>query len=142
MPKVEKKTRNIIAAASFLAATAMVLFGYFTVGFSEALDDYFFYGIVAAIAPIAAVNYVDYRWRRGIDEHLPDLFRTIVQAQEVGMTLPQALDEASKREYGQLTAELRQMTVQMSWGYSFEEALTAFGKRVGTVMMQRIVPMI
>ena len=142
MPKVEKKTKRIIAAASFTAAFAIVLFGYFTVGLTEALDDWFFFGIAAAIAPIAAAHYVDYRWRKGIDEHLPDLFRTIVQAQEVGMTLPQALDEASKRKYGPLTAELKQMTVQMSWGYSFEEALTAFGKRVGTVMMQRIIPMI
>ena len=142
MPKIEKKARIIIIVVSCLVAAAIVLFGYFTVGVSVALDDFVFFGLVAVISPIAAVNYVDYRWQKGIDEHLPDLFRSIVQAQEVGMTLPQAINDASKRNYGPLTSELKNMTAQMSWGYSFEEALTAFGKRVGTVMMQRILPMI
>jgi flagellar protein FlaJ len=65
-----------------------------------------------------------------------------VQAQEVGMTLPNALEEAAKRDYGPLTSELKRMTVQISWGASFEEALLAFGRRVGTVLTQRTVPMI
>jgi flagellar protein FlaJ len=77
-----------------------------------------------------------------VDEHLPDLFRSIVQAQETGMTLPQALEEAAKRDYGPLTAELRKMTAQISWGMSFDEALLALGNRVNTVLMQRTVPMI
>jgi flagellar protein FlaJ len=58
------------------------------------------------------------------------------------MTLPQALEEAARRNYGPLTAELRKMTAQISWGMSFEEALLALGKRVNTVLVQRTVPMI
>ena len=58
------------------------------------------------------------------------------------MTLPNALEEAAKRDYGPLTSELKRMTVQISWGASFEEALLAFGRRVGTVLTQRTVPMI
>jgi flagellar protein FlaJ len=85
---------------------------------------------------------VDYRWRKAIDEHLPDLFRSVVQAQETGMTLPNALAEAAKRDYGPLTAELRKMTAQISWGMSFEEALLTLGRRVNTVLVQRTVPMI
>jgi len=142
MPKVESRTKKIVFAASVLLAVAIVLFGYFTVGFSAALDDFVFFGLLAAISPIALLNYVDYRWRKAVDEHLPDLFRSIVQAQETGMTLPKALEEAAKRDYGPLTSELKKMTVQISWGASFEEALLAFGRRVGTVLTQRTVPMI
>jgi len=142
MPKIEKKTRNILTAVSIVTALAIILFGYYRVGLTVALDDYVFFALIAAIAPIAAANYMNYRWQKSIDERLPDLFRTIVQAQEVGMTLPQAIEEASKRNYGPLTPELKRMTVQMSWGFSFEEALIAFGKHVGTITMQRILPMI
>jgi flagellar protein FlaJ len=88
------------------------------------------------------LSYVDYKWRKAIDEHLPDLFRSIVQAQETGMTLPQAIEEASKRDYGPLTVELKKMAAQISWGMSFEESLLSLGKRVNTVLMQRTVPMI
>jgi flagellar protein FlaJ len=58
------------------------------------------------------------------------------------MTLPQALEETAKRDYGPLTAELRKMTAQISWGMSFEDALLALGNRVNTVLVQRTVPMI
>jgi flagellar protein FlaJ len=142
MPKIEKKTEKIALAVSVVTAFGIILFGYFTVGFSAALDDFVFFGLLATISPIAILNYVDYRWRKAIDEHLPDLFRSMAQAQEVGMTLPNALEDAAKRDYGPLTSELRKMTVQISWGSSFEEALLAFGRRVGTVLTQRTVPMI
>jgi flagellar protein FlaJ len=142
MPKIESRTKKVVIAVSVLIAAAIVVFGYFTVGVSAALDDFVFFGFIAVVSPIALVNYVDYRWRKAVDEHLPDLFRSIVQAQETGMTLPKALEEASERDYGPLTPELKKMTVQISWGASFEEALLAFGRRVGTVLTQRTVPMI
>ena len=142
MPKIESRTKKVVIAVSVLAAAAIIVFGYFTVGVSVALDNFVFFGFIAVVSPIALVNYVDYRWRKAVDEHLPDLFRSIVQAQETGMTLPKALEEASERDYGQLTPELKKMTVQISWGASFEEALLAFGRRVGTVLTQRTVPMI
>jgi flagellar protein FlaJ len=142
MPKIESRTKKIVIAVSVLVAVAIVLFGYFTVGVSAALDDFVFFGFLAVVSPIALVNYVDYRWRKAVDEHLPDLFRSIVQAQETGMTLPNALEEAAERNYGPLTPELKKMTVQISWGASFEEALLAFGRRVGTVLTLRTVPMI
>jgi flagellar protein FlaJ len=142
MPKIESRTKKIVIAVSVVVAVAIVLFGYFTVGISVALDDFVFFALLAVISPIALLNYVDYRWRKAVDEHLPDLFRSIVQAQEIGMTLPNALEEAANRDYGPLTPELKKMTVQISWGSSFEEALLAFGRRVGTVLTQRTVPMI
>jgi len=142
MPKIESRTKKTVFVASVLLAVAIVLFGFFTVGASTALDDFVFFGLLAVISPIAILNYIDYRWRKAVDAHLPDLFRSVVQAQEIGMTLPKALEEAAKRDYGPLTPELKKMTVQISWGASFEEALLAFGRRVGTVLTQRTVPMI
>jgi pilus assembly protein TadC len=123
MPKIESRTKKIVFVMSVLLAVAIVGFGVLTVGFTVALDDFVFFGFLAVITPIAIVNYIDYRWRKEVDEHLPDLFRSIVQAQEIGMTLPKALEEAAERDYGPLTPELKKMTVQISWGASFEEAL-------------------
>ena len=142
MPKVDKKIKKIAITVSAVIAICIVVFGSVTVGFTAALDDLVFFGLIAAMSPVAILSYIDYRWRKAVDEHLPDLFRSIVQAQETGMTLPKALEDAAKRDYGPLTTELKKMTVQISWGSSFEEALLAFGKRVGTVLTQRTVPMI
>ena len=142
MPKIERKLRRITCVVSVALALAIIFLDVFVFWGTLTFDELVFFAIIAAIFPLAILTYVDYRWRRGIDEHLPDLFRSIVQAQETGMTLPQALEEAAKRDYGSLTAELRKMTAQISWGMSFEEALLALGKRVNTVLVQRTVPMI
>lgn len=142
MPKIERKVKKITWAVSATSASTIIVFGLLTYWGNSLFDEAVFFAIIAAVFPPAILTYLDYQWRKAIDEHLPDLFRSIVQAQETGMTLPQALEDAAKRDYGPLTAELRKMTTQISWGMSFEEALLALGKRVSTVLMQRTVPMI
>jgi len=142
MPKIEKHVKKIAWISSVSLALVIILLGYFTFWENPAFDEFVLFAVIVAIFPPTILNYVDYRWRKAVNEHLPDLFRSIVQAQETGMTLPQALEEASKRDYGPLTAELKKMTSQISWGMTFEEALLALERRVNTVLMQRTVPMI
>ena len=142
MPKIEKHVKKIAWISSISLAVATILFAYFMFSGTTAFDEFVLFAIIVAVFPPAILNYIDYRWRKAVNEHLPDLFRSIVQAQETGMTLPQALEEASKRDYGPLTPELKKMTSQISWGMTFEEALLALEKRVNTVLMQRTVPMI
>src|SRR4030067_3434243 len=142
MPKISQKMKKIWWLASASIAFAIILFAILPFSGSAFLDDFVFFAVIAGASPPAIMSYIDYKWRKAIDEHLPDLFRSIVQAQETGMTLPRALEDAAKRDYGPLTAELRKMTTQISWGMSFEEALLALSKRVNTVLVQRTVPMI
>ncbi len=142
MPKIEKRTKKIAWTASVSTAIAIILFAYLMFNGATTFDEFVFFAVIIAVFPPTILNYMDYKWRKNIDEHLPDLFRSIVQAQETGMTLPQALENASKRDYGPLTGELKKMTAQISWGMSFEEALLALGRRVNTMLVQRTVPMI
>jgi flagellar protein FlaJ len=142
MPKIEERVKKIAWVASVSVAFSIILFAYILFGGSRTFDEFVFFAVIIAVSPPTILNYIDYKWRRAIDEHLPDLFRSIVQAQETGMTLPQAVEEASKRNYGPLTAELRKMNTQISWGMTFEEALVALGKRANTILVQRTVPLI
>jgi flagellar protein FlaJ len=142
MPKIEKRTKKIAWAVSVSVASAIIFFAYLMFRDKVIFDDFVFFAVIIAVSPPSVLNYIDYKWRKAIDEHLPDLFRSIVQAQETGMTLPQALEEASKRDYGPLTTELKKMNAQISWGSSFEEALQASSRRVDTLLMQRTVPLI
>ena len=142
MPKIEKRLKKLAWMASITVAIAIIMLAYFIFWGKATFDEFVFFAVIIAVFPSAVLNYVDYKWRKAIDEHLPDLFRSIVQAQETGMTLPQALEETAKRDYGPLTAELRKMTAQISWGMSFEDALLVLGNRVNTVLVQRTVPMI
>lgn len=142
MPKVERRERKIAWGVSISIGVVIIITAVLTLRDKPLFDDYFLFAIIIAIFPSAVLDYVEYRWKKAIDEHLPDLFRSIVQAQQTGMPLPQALEEASKRNYGPLTAELKKMVNQMSWGLPFEEALRELGERVDTTLVQRTVPLI
>jgi flagellar protein FlaJ len=140
--KVERREKKISWAVSISLGTLIIITAALTLRDKPLLNDYLFFATVVAVFPPAVLDYVEYRWKKSIDEHLPDLFKSVVQAQQTGMTLPQALEEASKRSYGPLTSELKKMVNQMSWGMSFEEAFQEFGKRVNTALVQRTVPLI
>jgi flagellar protein FlaJ len=142
MPRIDDRLKKATWIGSILLAVAILSYGFLRFWPTVTFDEFVFFAVTVSVLPPAMLNYVDYKWRRAVDEHLPDLFRSIVQAQETGMTLPQAIEEASKRNYGPLTQELKKMTAQISWGMSFEESLLSLGKRVNTVLVQRTVPMI
>jgi flagellar protein FlaJ len=142
MPKMDQKIKKTVWITSVAVVVAIILFDVLFYSGSVLFDDMIFFAAIAGVTPPALISYIDYKWRKAIDEHLPDLFRSIVQAQETGMTLVQALQNAAKRNYGPLTAELKKMNAQISWGMPFEQALLNMGKRVNTVLVQRTVPMI
>jgi flagellar protein FlaJ len=142
VPRIERKVKKTTLIISIVLAILVILFAYSMFRGTALLDELLFFALIIVVFPSAILSYLDYKWRKSIDEHLPDLFRSIVQAQETGMTLPQALEEAANRNYGSLTVELKKMTGQISWGMSFEDALLALGKRINTVLVQRTVPMI
>lgn len=142
MPKIEAHEKKIAWVVSgtvgiiVCAVAVLLLWG------TPLFDEYLLLALVLTVFPASVLNYIDYRWKRSIDKHLPDLFRSIVQAQKSGMTLPQAVEEASKRDYGPMSKELERMVTQMSWGVSFEDALRSFSKRVDTALVRQTVPLI
>jgi archaeal flagellar protein FlaJ len=142
MPKIETWEKKIAWIVSGALGITICVTAILLLRGNPLFDEYFLLAVVITVFPPAVLDYVDYRWKRSVDKHLPDLFRSIVQAQKSGMTLPQAVEEASKRKYGAMTKELQKMVAQMSWGVSFEEALQSLGKRIDTALMRQTIPLI
>ncbi len=142
LPRIGEWRKKLVWFGSIMAGAAIIAIA-FALGYQgKTLDELILLAVMVAAFPPSIANYMDYRWKKSIDERLPILFRTIVQAQKTGMTLPQAIEEASKRDYGPLTKELKKINAQMSWGMPLEEALQLFAKRVNTPLVQRTVPLI
>jgi len=99
--------------------------------------DFFILGLLVIITPPASAYFVDQRWRNGIDNNLPQLLRDISDAQRTGLSLPRAILESSKREYGPLTTELKKMAAKISWGVSFREAMQALSETADTPLVRR-----
>ncbi|MHA1555893.1 MAG: type II secretion system F family protein [Candidatus Heimdallarchaeota archaeon] len=142
MPKVRQKTQNLIWAISVSVGVlmgvlaALVWFEIFNIGPITA-SDFIAFAILFTITPPSVAVYIDEIWRSGIDANLPNLLRDIADAQRTGLSLPRAVTESSKRNYGPLTPELKKMAAKISWGIPFDQAMRAFTDVADTELNNR-----
>ncbi len=142
MPKVTQKTQNLIwgisVSVGVLMGTlaALVWFEVFNSGPITA-SDFIAFAILFTITPPSVAVYIDETWRSGIDANLPNLLRDITDAQRTGLSLPRAVTESSKRNYGPLTPELQKMAAKISWGIPFDQAMRSFTDVADTELNNR-----
>jgi flagellar protein FlaJ len=70
---------------------------------------------------------------------MPLLVRGVAESQETGMTLIRALEKVvdNKMVNGPIAKEVKQLVIEMSWGTSFEDALTNFKNRINSPIVNR-----
>jgi flagellar protein FlaJ len=75
---------------------------------------------------------------------MPILVRGVSESQETGLTIIKALEKVveGKMVGKPLSEEVRKLTVQMSWGTSFETALTKFKERIGSPIISRFCALV
>lgn len=142
MPKIPQKTQTLIWVISICVGVvmgtlaALVWAGIFSTGPITA-SDFIALAILLTIAPPSISVFIDERWRGGIDANLPNLLRDIADAQRTGLSLPRAISESSKRNYGPLTPELQKMAAKISWGIPFDQAMRSFTDMADTELNNR-----
>lgn len=142
MPKVTQKTQNLIWVISVsigvLMGTLATLVWFEILNTSPiTASDFIAFAILFTITPPSIATYIDDSWRGGIDANLPNLLRDIADAQRTGLSLPRAVSESSKRNYGPLTPELQKMAAKISWGIPFDQAMRAFTDTADTELNNR-----
>ncbi|MCW4002938.1 MAG: type II secretion system F family protein [Candidatus Bathyarchaeota archaeon] len=145
MRKISLKTRKIVAATSVVAVLATVLLLFIlwpdTIVYANEL---FFFSILAVIIPSAILDYENQRWLEAIEDQMPLLVRGVAESQETGLTLIKAFEKVvDNRMVGRpLADEVRKITVQMSWGTSFEDALTNFKENINSPIVNRFCALV
>lgn len=103
------------------------------------LNEIFFASSLAVIIPSAILDFKHQRWLSAIEDQMPLLVRGVAESQETGMTLIKSFEKVveNKMVSGPLAKEVKQMVVQMSWGTSFEVALTNFKNSINSPIVNR-----
>lgn len=146
MRRFSKKARKIVAGVSVAAALVFVL------AFALLLQDrgvnfvneIFLVALLIAIIPTAIVDYLHQRWMDKIEDQLPTLVKGISESQETGLTFMKAFEKVveDKMVRPPLADEVKKLTVQMSWGMSFEDALAKFKERIGSPAVTRFCALV
>jgi flagellar protein FlaJ len=147
MPKIEPREKKIVLAVSAGIGTVMAfaaIIGAFGLRLNLPLewDQLAILGLIIALFPPAAVEYLDLRWQRAIDNNIPRLLREIAESGRTGLTLIRAIEVSAERDYGPLTPELKRMLAQISWGSTLEDAMKTFAQRARTKLAQRVSTLI
>lgn len=146
-----RKTRILVIGLSAASALAILLFGLiktiYTSGGQQDLSGiiinyslHLFVGLalVAGLTAPALMLQVDLIRKNRTDQALPRMLEDLAEGQEAGMTLLQALQESSKRDYGPISGELKILAAQLTWGVTFEDAFKSFAQRIGTDLISRV----
>jgi flagellar protein FlaJ len=75
-------------------------------------------------------SYQQYRDIKEMEEKFPLFLRDLIESLRSGMPFHQAIMYNSKLEYGRLSAEVKKMANQISWGVPFNKVIDQFGERL------------
>jgi len=141
MGKILTQTKQLIFAASMLAALIIVIVtAVISIGaVSTYVNEIFFICGMIVLVPSAILDFRHQKWISSIEDQMPLLVRGVAESQETGMTLVRAFEKVvdNKMVSGPLAKEVKQMIVQMSWGTSFEDALTNFKNSINSPIVNR-----
>ncbi|MCX8176444.1 MAG: type II secretion system F family protein [Candidatus Bathyarchaeota archaeon] len=134
--KVPSKLRLTVFAVSILmACVTYIIVAGLTGNFMS--NDALFLAVVVLLVPIAFIEHANESWKNAVDRAIPRFVSSISGAQDVGMSLPRAMEESTKLDYGPLTAEIKKFVAQVGWRLPFEEGLARLAKRIGTLTARR-----
>jgi len=136
----KQKIRNTVWAVSvavgLITMLIPVLAGLYTpqspylIPLNQRVNNTLALGFVIAFAFPAVVESSNYRWGREIDRNIPRLLRDVSEAARSGVTLPRALEEASKRDYGPISKELEHTISMFILGTNWEDSLMSLAQRL------------
>ena len=107
-------------------------------------NEIFLLAVLVIIVPSAILDYENQRWTSAIEDQMPLLVRGVSESQETGLTLVKALEKVvdDKMIAHPLSDEVKKLTIQMSWGTSFEQALTNFKERINSPIVNRFCALV
>lgn len=140
--KITRKTAKTITIASSLAGVIFIIALTLVYLTDPTLDYMIVIGFTIAVVPPGIASIIHSRWKDKLERSMPEFLRDLATSYQTGMPLQIALEHASKRNYGPLTAELKTMVAHMSWGMSFNEALMELSRRIDLTVVKKATVLI
>ncbi len=134
----ERKIKRIIYLVFSLVGIAIAIYGYLSFSLDYAFHLYVGVALIVALTAPAIIIHLENRRKNLIDNAFPTFLEHLAKGTESGMTLFQALEDASHRKYGPITVELRKLVAQLSFGVELDSAFAGFSSRIGTALSLRV----
>lgn len=134
------KKREFFVLGSLVIGISIIVFNFFF--FRELIQTFTTLNLIGAaivLAPPILIKYKEYRESRELESTFPNFLTDVVNGVESGMTLPQAIETASKNDYGILSSYVKKMAYQINWGIPFDQVLKKFAESTRNQVLKRTV---
>ncbi|HLE74419.1 MAG TPA: type II secretion system F family protein, partial [Candidatus Bathyarchaeia archaeon] len=147
MRKISRKIRRVTAAVTLTCSFLVFIVPFLFLPTETVVlysNELLLVAILVAVVPSAVLDYLNQKWVSAIEKQMPMLVRGVSESQETGVTIIKALEKVveDKMVGRPLSDEVRKLTVQMSWGTSFEGALTKLKDRIGSPIVSRFCALV
>jgi flagellar protein FlaJ len=144
--KIPVKRRQIAATISAIVAIGFMAGLFIVIPDTAALffNELLLAGFLIILTPSAILEHVNQKWMNGVEDQMPVLVKGISESQETGLTFIKAIEKVveDKMIRPPLSDEVKKLTVQMSWGTSFEDAMTGFRNRINSSIVNRFCTLV
>ena len=127
MEELTHRQRTILT--SMTISVVLVLVG-MVIGDPALVGNLVIISIFVIVIPIFLQSYSQFVWIRALEEQFPNFVRDLADSIRSGMSFKEAIDIATKANYGKLTEEVQNMSNRLAWGTDLLRVFEIFGKRV------------
>lgn len=126
---------SIIGAISVIFVTQQI--GNFS-GSESITEVGLIFGIITGIVPVTLYQLKEVQRRDSVDKHMPVFLLALLSSVQSGANLIKAIEQTANRNLGALTAPLKNLKANMSWGMPMDEAFAHFADTTDTRIARRV----
>ncbi len=97
---------------------------------------------VIAATPLAVLHEQRAQWERSVVSRFPDVLNQLSTANEMGLSVANAMDLVARRTEGPLAAELRLTANDSYWGGDFSDAIGRLAERIANPQAARTLRLV
>ena len=95
--------------------------------------------LLFAVLPYLINFFQEREIQKELENRFPEFISRLVDSIKSGMSLTQAVVDASKKDFGYLTPYIKVLANQIQWAIPFKKAFINFGKRTGNKIIMRSI---
>lgn len=135
-------TFTLILIVAFMVSLSLIIYAYFRYYDTPYFHTFIFFAILVFIVPVGGYIYYNYTLLQNKEYYFPQFLKDLADGVRAGLSLPQAVMNVSKVNYGALTEDVRKLATHISWGVPFDDAIQRFAERTKSKMIKTSVDLI
>jgi len=136
------RVKPIVYLLSLIVSSISAITLYLALGLTYEFRLNIALALALSLIPVAVTQIIDSKLCREIDENLERFLMDLADAQQAGIPLIRALEEAATRSYGALTGDVRYMVARVQWGFTVDDSLRIFKARALTPLSVKIATLL